>query len=189
MSCSGEGPPKMTAAVATPRVLPTPTPLNRELFAFRGTQCSRNANSSRNLGLLGVVVGEVVLVEDDVAGAEGGPDPRHGAPARVRTWCTTADPPRAPATSAARFVRPTTTRSVAASPTIRAKALFSARCSRPSSTIPGVTTTVRPSGFASRSKTANDKPAPAGFDENVLSTTVTPLVGNSDFASVRRDRQ
>ena len=120
-SCSGAGPPNSTAT----------WPTSRLLGGVRGR--------------LRVVVGQVVLVEDGVAVCERAPHPLDGALPRRHAH------DRRPALrtrraagrrgSSGRRRRASAARRAAAP----ANASFSVRCRVPSSTIPGVTTTRRPS--------------------------------------------
>ena len=96
---------------------------------------------------------------------------RPPAPGSARRLGAAGRPPAGAARR--RFVRPTTTRSVATSRPPAANASFSGRCRGPSSTIPGVTTTRRPS-TGGRGQQGERGLAPAGFELNVSSTTSTP---------------
>ena len=154
MSCSGEGPPKITAG--------------------RGT-----------LHVLRVVVGEIILVQHDVAVGEGGPHPLHRLARACGVRWTRMSRWAAPAISALRLVWPTITRSVAASSAATANSRFSVELQRPELDHarrhhhrPGA-----PLGQPV-ARSASDDAALAGFDENVLSMTTTPLALRLDLLAV-----
>ena len=154
----GRGPPKTTATLA--------------VLTFNG--CAPRLGGipdawARSGGRSRVVVGQVVLVQHDVARPEVLADPRRrpagAVPHHDRGTAARRRPPRRRAAGRARLVRPTTTRSVATAAAAAAKRAFSSSWRGPSSTIPGVTTTApvgrRP--HSRRERRPGPAAAPAGL--------------------------
>ena len=147
MSCSGEGPPKITAGRVT-------------------------ETAGRGCGSSGIVVGKVILVEHDVAAARACARTHATASSRFATGATRRGPrpPRraAPPVGPAHHDDVVRDESRAAAERARSRGTGS----RPSSTIPGVTTTRRRAASAVTRAARATTPRSPGSTLNVLSITM-----------------